>query len=80
MVYVSTETCSVSLQVADVGGSMFIHTFGAYFGLAVARVVYTMEVKDSANEGSSYHGDLFSMIGLCSVLCRDPMLYLHLQT
>ncbi|KAI0242304.1 Ammonium transporter Rh type B-B [Lamellibrachia satsuma] len=51
------------LRVADVGGSMFIHTFGAYFGLAVARVVYTMEVKDSANEGSSYHGDLFSMIG-----------------
>ena len=50
-------------QVADVGGSMFIHTFGAYFGLAVARVVYTKDAKDSDNEGSSYHGDLFSMIG-----------------
>ena len=49
--------------MADVGGSMFIHTFGAYFGLAVARVVYTKDAKDSDNEGSSYHGDLFSMIG-----------------
>jgi len=45
---------------------MFIHTFGAYFGLAVARVVYTRDTKDSANEGSSYHGDLFAMIGPCT--------------
>ena len=42
---------------------MFVHAFGAYFGLAVARVIYTKEVKDNNNESSSYHADLFSMIG-----------------
>ena len=42
---------------------MFVHTFGAYFGLGVARVLYRREVDDSKNEASVYHSDLFSMIG-----------------
>lgn len=52
------------LQTADVGESMFIHTFGAYFGLAVARVLYSEDIeKSSSKEGAVYHSDLFSMIG-----------------
>lgn len=42
---------------------MFIHAFGAYFGLAVARVLYTEDIERSKKEGSVYHSDLFSMIG-----------------
>ena len=42
---------------------MFVHTFGAYFGLALSKVVYKRGVKDSDDEGSSYHGDMFAMIG-----------------
>ncbi|XP_059163934.1 ammonium transporter Rh type A-like isoform X2 [Physella acuta] len=51
------------LHVRDIGESMFIHMFGAYFGLAVARVLYSSDVEKSSKEGSVYHSDIFAMIG-----------------
>ncbi|XP_067840575.1 ammonium transporter Rh type A-like [Heptranchias perlo] len=52
------------LRVKDVGASMTIHAFGAYFGLAVSRVLYRPGLKGGhENEGSVYHSDLFAMIG-----------------
>ncbi|XP_026147274.1 ammonium transporter Rh type A-like [Carassius auratus] len=52
------------LEVSDVGASMTIHAFGAYFGLAVARVLYRPGLKNGhENDGSVYHSDLFAMIG-----------------
>ncbi|KAK1170320.1 ammonium transporter Rh type A-like [Acipenser oxyrinchus oxyrinchus] len=52
------------LQAKDVGASMIIHAFGAYFGLAVARILYRPGLKNGHdNEGSVYHSDLFAMIG-----------------
>ncbi|XP_020646267.3 ammonium transporter Rh type A [Pogona vitticeps] len=52
------------LKATDVGASMTIHAFGAYFGLAVARVLYRPGLsKGHENEGSVYHSDLFAMIG-----------------
>ncbi|KAM4602317.1 ammonium transporter Rh type B [Discoglossus pictus] len=48
----------------DAGGSMTIHTFGAYFGLIVSRVLYRPHLdKSREREGSVYHSDLFAMIG-----------------
>ncbi|XP_013871169.1 ammonium transporter Rh type A isoform X2 [Austrofundulus limnaeus] len=48
----------------DVGASMVIHAFGAYFGLAVARVLYRPNLRDGhENDGSVYHSDMFAMIG-----------------
>ncbi|XP_075049002.1 ammonium transporter Rh type B-B-like [Mixophyes fleayi] len=48
----------------DAGGSMTIHTFGAYFGLVVSRVLYRPQLsKSEQREGSVYHSDLFAMIG-----------------
>ncbi|GAB1603227.1 ammonium transporter Rh type B-like [Argonauta hians] len=51
------------LHTVDVGGSMFVHAFGAYFGLAVSRVLYNPEVEESKKEGANYHSDIFAMIG-----------------
>nr|AJA37519.1 Rh ammonia channel type A [Sciaenops ocellatus] len=52
------------LGVSDVGASMTIHAFGAYFGLAVARVLYRPGLRNGHdNDGSVYHSDLFAMIG-----------------
>nr|UUH57881.1 Rh type B glycoprotein [Molgula manhattensis] len=50
-------------QCIDVGGAIFIHAFGAYFGLAVSFVLYKKIQKTSANEGSSYYNDIFAMVG-----------------
>ncbi|XP_015835084.1 ammonium transporter Rh type A isoform X2 [Tribolium castaneum] len=53
-------------QVADAGGSMFVHAFGAYFGLAVSYVIELKKAKtitDNGLEESRYTSDLFAMIG-----------------
>lgn len=43
---------------------MTIHTFGAYFGLMVSRVLFRPHLdKSRQREGSAYHSDLFAMIG-----------------
>ncbi|XP_006198521.2 ammonium transporter Rh type C [Vicugna pacos] len=52
------------LEVKDAGGSMTIHTFGAYFGLTVTRILYRPNLYQSKERQSSvYHSDLFAMIG-----------------
>ncbi|KAG7261625.1 hypothetical protein CRUP_002878 [Coryphaenoides rupestris] len=52
------------LNAKDAGGSMTIHTFGAYFGLVVTRVLYRPNLDKSKHKnGSVYHSDLFAMIG-----------------
>ncbi|RDD37533.1 Ammonium transporter Rh type C [Trichoplax sp. H2] len=65
--YAVNETiCFQYLKISDMGGSIVIHAFGAYFGLAVALVMNKKEAVDNPNEGSSYQSDLSAMIGLAS--------------
>ncbi|CAD6222287.1 GSCOCG00000897001-RA-CDS [Cotesia congregata] len=48
----------------DAGGSMFVHVFGAYFGLAVSFAFGVKEKpKEHHLEGSNYQSDIFAMIG-----------------
>ncbi|ESO06642.1 hypothetical protein HELRODRAFT_186399 [Helobdella robusta] len=52
------------IGATDIGDSMTVHTFGAYFGLMVAWVLYKKEVHDAEEkEGSVYQSDIFAMIG-----------------
>uniref|UniRef100_A0A8R1XXI7 Ammonium transporter AmtB-like domain-containing protein n=1 Tax=Onchocerca volvulus TaxID=6282 RepID=A0A8R1XXI7_ONCVO len=51
------------LKVIDIGRSMVIHCFGAYFGLAVAKVINKREMIAHQHEGSSYNSNIFAMIG-----------------
>jgi len=49
-------------KAVDVGESIYVHVFGAYFGLAVAKMLHNKDIE-SNKESSHYHSDLFSMIG-----------------
>ncbi|XP_054485018.2 ammonium transporter Rh type A [Agelaius phoeniceus] len=51
-------------KATDVGASMTIHAFGAYFGLAAAFVLYRPGLTNKHdNDESTYHSDMFAMIG-----------------
>lgn len=54
----------IIFQAVDIGGSMFVHAFGAYFGIAMSRTMWKKEwLTARPKEGSAYHSDLFAMIG-----------------
>lgn len=53
------------LSISDVGGSITIHAFGAYFGLAVSLMLRPNKDQNDAgqNEASNYISDIFAMVG-----------------
>lgn len=54
------------IKVTDVGGSMVIHMFGAYFGMAATFALRRVELREEENskESSTVNSDLFAMIGM----------------
>ena len=46
----------IKYEAVDMGGSMYVHTFGAYFGLAFSYL--WGPPKNNKEEGSVYHSDL----------------------
>ena len=50
-------------KAADIGGSMLIHTFGAYFGLSCSAWLYRRTAIKHPRNKSVYHSDIFAMIG-----------------
>uniref|UniRef100_A0A6Q2XDJ4 Ammonium transporter AmtB-like domain-containing protein n=1 Tax=Esox lucius TaxID=8010 RepID=A0A6Q2XDJ4_ESOLU len=50
------------IHARDAGGSMVIHTFGAYYGLSISWMLYRPNLDKRLN-GSVYHSDVFAMIG-----------------
>ncbi|CAK8689087.1 unnamed protein product [Clavelina lepadiformis] len=62
--YAVNEFVIISLlQISDIGGSMVIHAFGAYFGLAVSLLHWRKELENHHKEGTVYQSDIFAMIG-----------------
>lgn len=48
----------------DIGGSMFVHTFGAYYGLAATYFYNPKKAKAEAHAGAgSYYGQLIAFMG-----------------
>ena len=66
--------CVVKFEAVDMGGSMFVHTFGAYFGLACAMAITNKE-KEKANEkdeAGDYNSQLVAMVGTLFLWCYWP--------
>jgi len=72
--YALNEAIGVTIfKAVDMGGSMYVHTFGAYFGLAAAYFIRptkarcdpdSQEFRDNtALNGASYNSNLLAMIG-----------------
>merc|ERR1719158_432078 len=51
------------MGAVDAGDTIFVHMFGAFFGLAVSRVLYNRQASTSKKAGANRTSDLFSMIG-----------------
>lgn len=59
--YVALEIFSI----CDVGGSITVHAFGAYFGLACSLMLRPTKDQNDAGkfEGATYTSDIFAMVG-----------------
>ena len=57
------EQTLLKIGILDVGGSIIVHLFGAYFGLAASRVLSPKASIGNDNNSSVYNSDLFAMIG-----------------
>ena len=51
------------IDAVDLGGSMVIHAFGAYYGLMISWVTSPAETKGHAHNNTIYHSNLFAWIG-----------------
>lgn len=62
-------------KINDIGGTLIIHTFGAYFGLSLSRVLAPTNhviARGDYDNKAVYHSDLFSMIGTIFLWCFWP--------
>jgi ammonium transporter Rh len=50
-------------KAADVGGTITLHMFGAFFGLAFSRMVSPRGSTGNRHNAAVYHSDTFAMIG-----------------
>ena len=57
------ENILLKIGIMDVGGSIIVHMFGAYFGLAASWVLSPKEVRDDPENSANYHSDVFAMAG-----------------
>jgi ammonium transporter Rh len=54
---------ALQLDAFDIGGGMFIHTFGCYFGLAACWWVTSKDTHGHPDNCSCYSSDIFSYAG-----------------
>ena len=72
------QLCDVKLKAIDVGGSLYIHTWGAIFGLSIYMVLFFSRktkskiLEDNHNNKSNYFSNITSFIGVIFLLSYFP--------
>jgi ammonium transporter Rh len=61
--YGLNEAICVNMNVTDAGGSILVHTFGAYFGLGASYFFQPKRASSSKNLVSSYQSEMIAVIG-----------------
>lgn len=61
--YTLNERISIKMGVADIGGSMVIHTFGAVFGIVITKILSPRDAFGHKKAESNFISDLTSFIG-----------------
>ncbi len=69
---VNEKILFVSLDVKDIGGSMSIWTFGAFYGLGVSWWLNYKEAKESHNWVTDHLSNNFALIGTLFLWCFFP--------
>jgi len=57
------ERIGLRIQANDVGGSMTIHMFGAFFGYGATWMLTPKEAHGHENNAANYHSDIMAMVG-----------------
>lgn len=71
--YALNEVILVSyLKVRDVGGSMLIHTFGAFYGVAISKMLNYAKTINNNNLSSTHSSYTTGMIGTLFLFCFWP--------
>jgi len=60
------------LHVSDAGGSVYLHAFACYYGVAACAVLYNPDQETSKNLGVSHTTDLFAIGGTLMLWCIWP--------
>lgn len=72
------QLCERKLESIDTGGAMYIHTFGAIFGISVSMVLFcSKKVKGEIQKynqmnKSSYFSNLTTFLGIIFLFCFFP--------
>jgi len=62
--YGLNEAIGVGLfKATDMGGTIFVHTFGAYYGLAASYFFQPTRAATSNNLSDSYQSNTVAMVG-----------------
>lgn len=61
--YSLNEKLVFVFKISDIGGSMVIHTFGAFFGLGCSKALENIKSQSHPDNTAVYHSDMFAMIG-----------------
>eukprot|EP01120_Amphizonella_sp_Union-15-10_P016293 TRINITY_DN8546_c0_g1_i1.p1 TRINITY_DN8546_c0_g1~~TRINITY_DN8546_c0_g1_i1.p1 ORF type:complete len:486 (-),score=52.93 TRINITY_DN8546_c0_g1_i1:81-1538(-) len=63
---------SLTLKALDIGGGMFIHVFGCYFGMSMTFFLSHNKSYKHPNNRSNYVSDLFSLAGTLFLFMMWP--------
>ena len=71
--------CKSLIKVTDPGQSIIVHLFGAAFGLAVARMIYSKKICLSHALSTSNKSEMYALLGKNNFYRKISLKCIHLK-